>query len=323
MRNRWALLGLALSLLALGALATRLSLAHVVQALAHANWWWAGASALAHIASMIIESARWNIIISSVNPRSKLRDAFVSLSIGTVANLLLPLKLGEGARAWALSRLGGLPFSSAISTVIADRVVDSGVFLLLSLLVAATYPPASSVLGPILICLAALACAGGVLFFSSRYVRRRSPLGAELSGGWIIRVQAAIHRGLLSLQSTRHLGPAFFVSVALWVTRTLVVWTMFKAFGFDLSFIAAGASLTIIILGVVTVSTPGNVGMFELSAVLAVAIHQVPGDIALGFAVALHAAELGPTILIGSGAMWKLGIHMSDLRVRYTEANEA
>ncbi len=319
MRNRWAVAGLALSLVALGVLATRLNLNHVARALAQANWWWVAASALAHILSTIVESARWNVIISSVMPHPRLRDAFVALSIGTVGNIVLPLKLGEGARAWALSRLGNLPFSSAFPTVIADRVIDAGVFLVLSLLVAATYPPASGVFRPVLICLVALAFLGGVLWVVSRHLGRLRHLGLGHARPWTTRIHAAIDRVLSSLRSTRHLGPACVVSVVAWIVKALVVWTMFRAFGFDLSLVAAGASLTIIILGVVAVSTPANVGVFELSTVLAVSIHQVPADTAFGFAVILHAAELGPTVILGLAAMWKLGIHMSDLKTRLRE----
>jgi uncharacterized protein (TIRG00374 family) len=322
MKNRWALLGLALSLVALAVLASRFGVSHAVAALSHANWWWVAASALAHILSTIVEAARWDTIISSVTPKARLWDAIVAMCVGTIGNLVLPLKLGEGARAWALARLSGLRFSTALSTVIADRVVESGVFLVSSVVFAVIYPPAGWLLRRVVVALLILIVMAGVLFLvSRRYGRSRLDAAGGVRGS-LAHAMLTIERAVVSLRSTRHLGRACTVSVLSWTVKTLVVWTMFKAFGFDLSFVAAGASLVIIILGVVSVSTPGNVGMFELSTVLAVAIHGIPADTALGFAVILHAAEIVPTVILGSAAMWKLGIHMSDLAAKAAESDE-
>jgi uncharacterized membrane protein YbhN (UPF0104 family) len=323
MRNRWVLAALGLSLCALAVVATRVDPSHAVTALAHANWWWVAASAAAHVLSIVIESARWDAIVRGVNPRARLWDACVAMCVGTVGNMLLPLKLGEGARAWALSRLTRVPFSTALSTVIADRVVDSAVFLVLAIAIAWFYPPAGWLLRRVVLGLAALAVVGGGLILASRRIGRTRPGAAAHANGWAARARSAVDRGLSSLRSARHLGPACAISVASWSARTFVVWTMFKAFGLDLSFVAAGASLIIIILSIVTVSTPGNVGVFELSTVLALGIYGIPGDTALGFALVLHAAEIGPTFVFGFAAMWRLGIHMSDLARRATQPEEA
>ncbi len=49
---------------------------------------------------------------------------FLALAAGHSLNAILPLRMGEIARAWLFSRLGRIPFSQSLGTVIADRIAD-------------------------------------------------------------------------------------------------------------------------------------------------------------------------------------------------------
>ncbi len=49
---------------------------------------------------------------------------FLALAAGYSLNAILPLRMGELARAWLLSRLGRIPFSQSMGTVVADRIAD-------------------------------------------------------------------------------------------------------------------------------------------------------------------------------------------------------
>ncbi len=54
-----------------------------------------------------IRALRWKILLTPVRPDTKLRSRFAAVSIGFMANNLLPARVGEFARAYAFSRLDG------------------------------------------------------------------------------------------------------------------------------------------------------------------------------------------------------------------------
>ena len=66
---------------------------------------------------------------------------------------------------------------------------------------------------------------------------------------------------------------------------------------------AAVRVLVIVNLGIAVVATPGNVGTFELATAAALALWGVPSDAALSLAIATHAVEIVPPVLIGL-AVW-------------------
>jgi uncharacterized protein (TIRG00374 family) len=54
----------------------------------------------------------------------RFRDAFIALVIGLFINNVLPARIGEVARGYAISKRRGIPFTYAVSTVFIDRVFD-------------------------------------------------------------------------------------------------------------------------------------------------------------------------------------------------------
>ncbi len=66
-------------------------------------------------------SLRWMRIVGY---NTRFRDAFISLIIGLFINNVLPARIGEVARGYALSKRMNIPFTYAVSTVFIDRVFD-------------------------------------------------------------------------------------------------------------------------------------------------------------------------------------------------------
>jgi len=70
-----------------------------------------------------LRAIRWRMFIQS--PRSLSTDALFSATmIGFMANNVLPFRLGEFVRPWALSRRVGLSKSMLLATVVVERAID-------------------------------------------------------------------------------------------------------------------------------------------------------------------------------------------------------
>lgn len=92
-----------------------------------------------------------------------------------------------------------------------------------------------------------------------------------------------------------------------------MVLTIFRAFRFDLPFIAAPVVLIFSNLGIAAVSTPANLGGFELSTLAALKLFGVETELALGCALVFHLVEVLPMVLLGLAIMLSSGIKPSEL----------
>ena len=124
------LLGLTLLFLAFRGL----ELKELWEELKIANYWWFLAAILIAIFSHIFRAIRWNLLIQQMGYKTRTSTTFYSLMMGYLANLALP-RLGEVTRCGFLSKKENIPFNALFGTVIAERVFDLIVLLLLILLV--------------------------------------------------------------------------------------------------------------------------------------------------------------------------------------------
>ncbi|MCA9787909.1 MAG: flippase-like domain-containing protein, partial [Candidatus Cloacimonetes bacterium] len=87
----------------------------------HLGWFSLAFSSL--ILAMCVRAVRWQVI---VNPMKKLSFGvmFGLNNLGYMANNLLPMRLGELLRGIYLARKAGMPVSSAMATVVLERVFD-------------------------------------------------------------------------------------------------------------------------------------------------------------------------------------------------------
>jgi uncharacterized membrane protein YbhN (UPF0104 family) len=89
-----------------------------------------------------------------------------------------------------------------------------------------------------------------------------------------------------------------------------MIWAMFKAFHLALPLIATAVVLIFVNLGIAVVSTPANLGGFEISIVAAFRFFPVDTEVAISYAVALHLVEVIPMVLLGFVVLWFSGIKM-------------
>jgi uncharacterized protein (TIRG00374 family) len=295
------------------AVASRLDLGRVAQALAETRWNFVVAAAALNLVNTALEAERWRTLIRPLKREARTRHALAALFAGVAGNAMLPLRLGEGLRAFVLARREQIDLAAAMSTVLVDRVIDVAVFLVLVTVAASgmTLPPGTA--RTVRVGSGVVAGTLALAWLVSRWVRRRdarASAGAEVvAGRWHQLV-----RGFAGLRDVRVLATASVFAVASWVARAGIVWVMFRACGLALPPSAAVTVLVVINLANATVNAPANLGALELGAVAGLAIFGVEAERALGYAVALHAAELGPPLLAGLAVLSHEGLSLAAAR---------
>jgi uncharacterized protein (TIRG00374 family) len=308
MKTRAGLIALAISIGVLAFVAHQLDWREVAAAWAQVVWPWVLVAAVMNVANTWVEGLRWRSILSASDIRVPARMTFASMLIGTVGNVVLPFKLGEAARGYALARTASAPIGTVLSTVVLDRLVDATSVAPVLLVVAVAGLPgiARPTAGAWAIGVAAVCLVLAIVAIGWRRLVARHGTG---TGSRFEPHLESFVRGFATLRQRHSLARALALGALSWCTRATVVWAMFPAFGLDWSPLRAVLTLVLLNLSIVVVATPGNVGTFELAGSAILHYLGASTEIAVSLALALHLAEVVPTVALGALAIWRFGIH--------------
>lgn len=284
------------------------------QAFAGIKWRWAIWVPVLNVANTFVEGLRLAIILLPVTGRFEVRNCFNSALVAIMGNIMLPLRFGDGARTYYIAKTEKISLSSSFSALMLDRIAD---FLLFFALMAITailhpFPPSVTRIG---------LTAGFIFALSVGMIFALTGIGSHIGQGSVGKLRRRIARevgnfmsGLSVMRNGGLLFPIILCSAVSWLLRSSMLWSMFKAFSFDLPLTAAPIVLILLNFGIAIVSTPANLGGFELGVVAALnRLFSVKMVMALSYAVALHAIEVGPMIAFAMVFLWHEGFRTSDV----------
>jgi glycosyltransferase 2 family protein len=269
--------------------------------------------------SAFVRGARWQAILG---PKVGYWKAFHAENIGYLLNTVLPLRAGEPARAYIVSRSEpAVSTVEALSTVLIARLVDMiAVVLMLGLVLPALDVPdlvkagGYSILGLVAIAMSVL-FAGAyarawLLRIVSAILTRFLP--SRLAGrliGWIDDFLG----GLSVLRSARRFFWMSVTTAALWGTYVLFYHLVLMAFWSQpplawsvLATCAAALSMTL-------PSSPGFVGVFHAAIAFAMAPYLTT-DLALAYAIVLHGTEIVCHLIFGIYSLAATGLSLGKIR---------
>ena len=276
-----------------------------------------------------LRAIRWRVILDPTAPKLPFGALWRSTAIGMMVNNVYPARLGEIARAYALTKeTDRVGFTSAVASLAVDRVFDSLVLMLLlvTAMWAPSFPADSTIGGQPIQRGAAIFAAGAVglfvilyaiVFFPDRLVRLFAATIGRFSprlltkGSEIIKTFST---GLGVLRSPRLFAEVFFWALLHWLVNGLAFWVAFKAVGIDVPFSAANFLQGIIAISVALPSSPGFFGVFEAAAKIGLAVYGVPSNQAVSWAIGFHILSFIPITVIGIYYFARLGLHFSDFK---------
>ncbi|MGK7313611.1 MAG: lysylphosphatidylglycerol synthase transmembrane domain-containing protein [Candidatus Longimicrobiales bacterium M2_2A_002] len=273
-----------------------------------------------------LRAFRWRPLLVPSYADSRFRPRFAATCIGFMANNLLPARVGEFARAFALSRLEPVSVSASFGSLVVERMFD-GVIVVLFLVAALAWPsfPAAPErdFGTIALWAALLFGAAFVIVLvivirperSVRWFERTvARLLPEAVRRPVVDALTAFLDGIGAVRDPRLVLRALAWSVVIWFTAALSIWVGMLAFGIRLPFISAVFLQSIIALAVSLPSAPGFFGVFEAAARIGlVDIWGVAAGPAVAFAIGYHLAGFIPVTAIGLYYVWRLGLSWRDV----------
>jgi uncharacterized protein (TIRG00374 family) len=271
---------------------------------------------------------RWRPILSPVAPGLGFGVLFRATCIGMALNNVIPARIGELFRAYALSREEKrVPFSAAFASLAVDRVFDACIVLLLMVVAAfdPSFPRGTMVAGQPLsrwvgggAILVAAAFTGlyMLVFFPDRLLRLYELLARRVAPRFEARGREALMHFTAGLGVLRHPGRfaiVFLWTLAHWLVNALSFWIGFRAVGIHTSFGSALLLQGLIAIGVAVPQGPGFFGVFEALAKAGLVLYGVDSSLAVTWAVGFHILSFIPVTVMGLWFFWTLGLHMSDI----------
>ena len=304
--------GLLLSAFFLWLAFLKVNFEELIFALESANYPLIMAAAFLNGLTFIPRAYRWKILLKPLK-NTNFGNTFGSLSIGFMANSVLPARGGEFVRAFTIGQTEKISKSASFATIIVERVFDLItliLFLVVSLgfiandkMVSRMFWMAVVITISIIIFLIVLKKKPEtmkiIIFLFPNRFKERSRKFLE-----------AFIKGLEILGNFRSLFFTFIQSLFLWSCFALIYYILFVSFGFALPLGAAFLVMAVCSLGISIPSSPGFIGTYHYFAIFSLGLFGIPKSIALSFSIVAWAVNILPVVVIGLVALNKLGLSL-------------
>lgn len=252
---------------------------------------------------LYVRSFAWRSLLPG---KAGLRDVFLTVNEGYLLNNVLPFRLGEIGRSFLLSGKTELSFWEVFSTIFIERSIDvamaSGLLLITVPFVIGGEWAVRAAVAAI-----ALVLVGMTLFYLAA---RHHQLLLVLFEKWTRKYPAAnrlsttqlplFFKGLSILTHPAQFLGSISLFLLNWVIAVIQYYCLMLAFFPDARLLWAGFSLAVTALGIAVPSSPGAVGVWELTAVAALSLFGLDPSTALAYAITAHLFNFLVTGLIGS-----------------------
>ncbi|MBP3773816.1 MAG: flippase-like domain-containing protein [Bacteroidaceae bacterium] len=271
------------------------------------DWGWMLLSLLFGIFPQVLRGIRWRQALEPLGERPRYRHCISAVYMSFAASLVIP-RIGEISRCATLHKTDGTPFSTALGTVVTERIIDS---LLVLLIIGITFLfeiPAFyrffqsiglnadsffstfSITGIIITIACACAVIAGGLYLAHRL---RTAHGIK-------DTLARFGKGVASVRHVRSLPLYLLNTVLIWVCYFLHFYLAFYAFDFTSALgVHAGLLAFCMITLAVLVPTPNGAGPWHFAVKVVLLQFGVGMENAILFALIAHALQTLLVVLLG------------------------
>jgi uncharacterized membrane protein YbhN (UPF0104 family) len=285
----------------------------IVAALRTANYLYLAPAVLMTLTGYLVRTLRWQIILAPTK-RISFSSAFAVLMVGFTANNLLPARIGELVRAYALGRKEHLSKSLSLATIV-----------LAALSLVYSLPSWGQVLARGGALVFGTAMIGIILLLFQETLTLRlldailRPFPARL-GRAVQRIARFFIEGLHALRSGRSLAMIILLSILVWSLEASAYLMLVMGFHLPIEGVnrayAAVFLLTVVNLGNIVPAAPGYAGSFEFFAIQALTTFSsgVTAEMALALAAVAHAYQYVMVTGLGLFFLWRMGLSLRTLQ---------
>ena len=262
-----------------------------------------------------IRALRWRWFLSTPRPLS-LDSLFSATMIGFMANDILPLRLGEFVRAWALGRRENLSKTTVLATIVVERVVDMITLLAIFGIALLLHPiPTETTAGRLTNDGAKLLVAMSIgltvfLVAIERWPKLLGWLLAQLAkrlpgkaGDRAVKMLQHFLEGLSLFRDVPRLLWVFLLSFAMFLVFALGLSVSMWALRIEVPWYGGLIMLVITAIGIMVPAAPGYIGTLNLACWAGLALFSVGKELAAPFSWFYWAGQWIPVTVVG---LWYL-----------------
>lgn len=338
-------IGLVLSVVFLAVFLWRADVGDVWEAMESANYLYIAPAVAMYLTSLLWRTLRWKIILSPMGDY-RVSRLWPVVIVGYAANNVLPVRLGELVRSYFLNIREGVSKTTALATILIERVADGMALLLLVGVVAIFIPPIDlfrSIGELTRVPWLLLTMMLSVPFFSFAFLLVAMAVWPERVERFMDRVlnylpararpmagflSSRFLQGLSALRHPDRLSKIVALSIPVWTFEASLFFLIALGFGLD-DYFSIWKLMGVLILttatsnlGTIIPSGGGGVGPFEFFAQATLVYFAVDVSVASAYVLVVHASLLVPVTFIGVGYAWLSNHSLTELARSSREEDE-
>ncbi len=269
---------------------------------------------------------RWKLLLAGEKDAS-MSNLFAAVTIGYMANNLLPARIGELARVYVLGEREGIAKGAVFASLVLDRLFDgcAVLLILLAALFTLRLPGGSEGVRTALVT-GGYVMAGVYVALIAFLVllRKKSSLMLRLAGLALKPLPSAVGQRVMPLLvsfiggvrlSSRpgNIAGLVLSSAVIWLSAIWPIDLLLRSFGIELPLTASLFIMVLLVAAVMIPASPGYIGTYHYACYQALTVFGVTGEKALGVALVIHAVNFFPITFLGLYHLARGGMKLSGL----------
>lgn len=309
-------LGIAVSIVFLGITLSRVDLAATGAAITAAAPHVIVIALVVVLVDVTLRALRWKGLLDPL-PATRcvptLRLCVGYLSIGYLANAVLPARLGDVGRAYVAGGEFGIPRLTVLGTIVVERVAD-GLSMLGLAAVSMVALSAAAGLGDLIATAVLGVAAGGVVLLLGWAVLARTRVGTSRAETLIRTFLARLGGGASALHEPRRLATFVLLTGVLAGTSLVVAWLVTIAVGlrlapFEMALLIGGVALALAIP-----AAPGGLGTYEFVGTTVITSLGHAPELGLATVLLMRLLTTVPPVVMGAVAALVLHVRADELQ---------
>jgi len=282
----------------------------IKNAFQNANYFWIFISLILALLSHLSRAYRWNFLFAPLGYKPRFLNSVFAVFTAYLINLAIP-RAGEVARATAISKYENIPFEKAFGTIVAERIID--VIMLLLIIASAFFyqfdllwnlvisklpenPIYIVFLGLLLLILA------GILYYL--LLKSRNHFITKIRN-FVLGLLDGVKSIFTMKKKWAFIGHTFFI----WAMYLLMFYTVCLAMP-ETSSIGMGAIITGFVVGALSIATTnGGLGTYPLGVQQVLILYGIASNPALAFGWLMWTAQNVMILVFGGISMLIMPIY--------------
>jgi uncharacterized protein (TIRG00374 family) len=296
--------------------------------LSSAEWGLIPVAIILYFIAVWVRSVRWGLLLPEHSVTTI--TLFKALVVGFTVNNLLPLRVGEVARAFLLARWCRVPYGTTVASLVVERVLD-GLALAILLLSALTLVPSApgyllvaGVLAAALfvtcaVLLALAAWRASAIMAVAGFVARLLP---ERFGVLIERLATRFAHSLALVHSPGRLVRLLAMSLLAWSLELGLFFVLLLSLKLPASYPLALLVGSAANFATLVPSSPGYAGTFDSVLIKVLGdVAGIPAGPAAAYDLVVHATLFLPVVVLGTLVLWRS--HMTFTQITHAPDRNA